>query len=255
MSLTVSAVIPIHNEEYYLSYSLPTYKRLCGVDEYVFVLDDCTDRSEAIVRHWFPKATIHVLQNWHTWRRRVAESFQYGFDHSTSDIIMAMGADLIFPPTYPNLVKRLFQRDLLLGTVCFRYYNYDISSRWIRVHGFYDNLYRSLVERIRSEARHTGVYALRRSMMEELGHLSSVIVSEYDEYMRRVKASRWHYQYYSSTNIMHLRAGLTKSKQLLSGRSRAMLPQYNLWKTLFHSLIHVKPYILQGYIIERLRTR
>jgi glycosyltransferase involved in cell wall biosynthesis len=253
--LTVSAVIPVHNEEYYLRYTLPAYQRLRGVDECVFVLDDCTDRSEAIIRHWFPNAVIHVLHDWHKWPRKVAESFQYGFEHSIGDIIMAMGADLIFPPTHPNLVKQLFQSDPLLGTVCFRYYNDDVSSRWIRVHGFYDNLYRSLVERIRSEARHTGVYALRRSMMEEIGPLSSAIISEYDEYMRRVKASRWHYQYCSSTNIKHLRAGLTKSKQLVSGQSRAMLPQYNLWKTLFHSLIHIKPYVLQGYITERLRTR
>ena len=244
--MRISVVMPVHNEQDYLPYSLPSIKYIENqIDQFVFVLDNCTDRSEQITRNYSPHAEIYVKTG-HTWKFYAAESFQYGFDRAKGDVVWAVGADLILDPYIPSVIREVFA-DEKVGTVCFRYLNYDLFSLPLRIKGFYDDVYKTLTEKIRKESRHTGFYAFRKKMMEEIGGLAD-IVSEYDEYCIRAAKNGWKVIYIPYTKTLHLRPGLTAKKQYMQGVARYYLPSYNLFKTLFHSFIHFKPHLFVGYL-------
>ena len=244
--MNIDVVMPVHNEEKYLPYSLNSLKSIeKELNQLIFVLDTCTDNSEQKIRNAFSNAKIYT-KNKHRWRFYAAESFQYGFDKAKGDVIWAIGADLVLDPNIPRIIREIF-KDPNIGTVCFRYLNYDLYSLWLKLRGIYDNLYKTIIQRFRKEARHTGFYAFRKEMVEDIGGLAD-IVSEYDEFCLRAKKNGWKVEYIPYTNTLHLRPGLTARKQYIQGVARYYLPHYNLIKTLFHSFIHLKPHLLVGYI-------
>jgi len=246
MKMKISIVMPVHNEQKYLPYSLPSYKHIENeVDEFIFVLDNCTDNSEEIIKQAFPDAIL-IHKKEHKWRFYAAESFQLGFDHANGDIIIACGADLIVDPYIPKITRKIFN-DPQVGTVCYRYYNYDLFNFWRRLHGHYENLYKSITQKFRRQARHTGFYAFRKEMMRQIGGLKD-IPSEYDEFCRRAKKNGWKVIYVPNSKTLHLRPGLTPRKQYIQGTARTTLPNYNMFNTLFHAFIHFKPYLLVGFL-------
>lgn len=246
---SISVVMPVHNEQAYLRFSLPFLKKIeKQINEFVFVLDRCTDHSEQIIKKAFPNAKI-FHKTVQKWVNPCAESFQYGFDRAHGNIIWALGADLILDPNIPSIIRTRFDNPKV-GTLCFRYFNYDLFNMRLRLHGFYDNLYRNVIQHFRRETRHSGFYAFRKEMTDSIGGLKDV-PSEYDEFARRIRKSKWRYVYVPYTSTLHLRVGLTKNRQFQQGRARYYLPQYNLAKTFFHSLVHFKPYLIKGYLHER----
>ena len=246
INIKISCVIPVHNEEQYLRYSLPSFRQIKNkVEEFIFVLDNCTDRSEELICKTLPNAQV-IHKTGHKWRFYAAEAFQLGFNHACGDVILACGADLIIDPTIPDIIRRVFA-DQKVGTVCFRYLNFDLFSLKMRIHGHYENLYKTFIQKFRREARHTGFYAFRKSMMKQIGGLHDV-PSEYDEFCRRAEKNGWKIIYVPNTRTLHLRPGLSPQKQYIQGTARAYLPNYNLTKTLFHSIIHLKPHLLVGYL-------
>ncbi len=246
---SLSVVMPVHNEEKYLPYSLRSLKFIDGlVDEFIFVIDNCSDNSEYMIKTMFPTSIISHLDT-HKRRFLASETFQQGFDLASKDIVLATGGDLVVSRELPGIIRSVFS-DPLMGTTCFRYINYDLLSLKMRAKGYYENLYRNMIEKFRKQARHTGFYAFRKKTMNEVGGLRDE-PSEYNEWSSRIKESNWLYKYIPSVCAIHLRPGLEKSKQILQGQSRFHLPNYNFVKTLFHSFVHVKPYLIQGYIQEK----
>lgn len=242
----VSLTMPVHNEENYLRYVLPSIRAIRHrLHEIIITCDHCTDHSQELIEEWLPEAKVFCLGE-HEWNFYAAETFQYGFDNATGDVILATGADLILEPSVFDAIEQDF-KDERVGTVCFRYYNYDLSSFMLRLHGTYENLYRSLIQHIRTAARHSGFYAFRKKMMEEIGGLADII-SEYDEFCIRTQKHGWKMLYEPHTHVLHLRAGLTPRKAYLQGVARFSLPQYSLLKTLFHSFVHLKPHLVVGYL-------
>ena len=247
--MSLSVVMPVHNEEKYLPYSLRSLKLIDDlVDEFIFVIDNCSDNSEIMIKTMFPGSIISHLDT-HKRKFLASETFQQGFDLASKDIVLATGGDLVVNQMLPGLIRDSFSNPLM-GTTCFRYLNYDLFDFKMRVKGHYENLYRNLIEKVRKQARHTGFYAFRRKTMDEVGGLKD-IPSEYNEWSSRIKKSSWLYEYVPYVCAIHLRPGLNKSKQILQGQSRFYLPNYNFVKTLFHSFIHVKPYLIQGYLQEK----
>jgi len=244
--LKISLVCPVHNESQYLPYFLASLKDIENeVDEKIFVLDNCTDDSKKLIDQHLPDAKIYELSK-HLWKFYAAESFQHGFNQAKCEIVLAVGADLILDSRIPFIIQQVFA-DKKVGMVCFRYLNYSLFSTLLRIHGEYNNLYMTILQRLRKETRHMGVYAFRQQMMLEIGSLSDII-SEYDEYCRRSKQEGWEVVYIPFTQTLHLRPGVTSEKQFMQGVARYYLPSYTLTKTVFHSFIHVKPHLIVGYL-------
>lgn len=130
--MKISIVVPMHNEEEYLPYNLPSLKQIKNqVSEIIFVLDNCTDKSEHLIRTVLPD-TIILTMTTHQWKYYTAESFQYGFNNASGDVICAVGADLILDKELPSIIHESF-RDEKIGTVYFRYLNYNLFSPWLKI--------------------------------------------------------------------------------------------------------------------------
>jgi glycosyltransferase involved in cell wall biosynthesis len=244
---STAVIIPIHNEVQYLPYSLKALAQAAdGFNEIHFVIDGCTDCSEYLVRQFPAAAKIHHLPK-HTWENRAAEAFQFGFDKAQAEILLAWAADLVMPNYMPALLRTDFA-DVLVGCMSYRYVNYGLTDLRLRIHGYWENLYKDLISLVRSTARHSGTYAVRASCLKELGGLRDVL-SEYDDLEQRMTTS-FDVGFNPATNITHLRPVLTKAKQLNQGRARARYGS-GLVSTLLHSVIHLKPYVLTGYMQER----
>lgn len=253
--MKISVAMPIHNEEAYLPYSLKALKQWEHlVDEFVFVLDRCTDKSESLVRQVFPDAKIiTVTEKEHKWREKRPEAFQMAFSKATKDVVYSLAADIIVDPLMFFEAPKMFKEDKSIGTICFRYYNYTFPIGWSpfrRVHEEFENRYKTFIEKIRSLARHSGCYCFRKKVMDELGGVTD-FPSEYDEFFRRIVAHGYKHIYLPTTKVLHLRPGLSRQKQILQGKARVYLPEYDLPKTVFHSFIHLKPHLLISYLHER----
>ena len=244
--MRLSLTMPVHNEAAYLPYSLASIRRIQPqLHEVIITLDRCTDDSERLIRKWLPSAKLQTLTE-HRWQHPTAEAFQQGYDQATGDIILATGADDILDVKMPAIIQDAFN-DETLGSLSFRIYNMDLFSVRLRLHGYYVNLLRSMLQHVRKEARHSGLYAFRRAMMRDIGGLADV-ASEYDEYCIRMRQAGWKVAYEPSTNIVNLRATLTAQKQRYQGTAYYWLPQYNFVKVWLHSLLHLKPHVVAGYL-------
>jgi glycosyltransferase involved in cell wall biosynthesis len=252
LELTASIICPLHNEESYLRYTLPSLTHLSqDFHEVIIILDANQDRTDEIIMAWArdkPNVWLHWMGP-HKMKYYASECFNEGFNMAEGDIITTWAGDLVYEPTLWKSLNRYFNKPNL-GTLCYRYINYDPFSLRVRVHGHYENLYRNLIEQVRPEARHTGVYSIRKSCWKELGPFPDII-SEYDYFCHKVRESSWDLDYEPATRILHLRPGLTPKKQYSQGTARAYLPGYGLLKTAFHSMIHFKPYLLTGFLHAR----
>lgn len=94
----VSVIIPIHNEEKYLSQCIESVlSQTVKPYEVICVLDHCTDSSEEILKNY----NVTVLKN--TSKKGVAESRVIGWKHSTGDFVAIMDADDI---CYPDRLEK-----------------------------------------------------------------------------------------------------------------------------------------------------
>ena len=215
--MKISGVMAVHNEALYLRYSLPALKKI-PLDEIIFILDRCTDNSEGIIRKTaFPDSEIVFKKEQH-WKNPIGEAFQLGFDKARNDLVFALGADIVFTPQALAITDDLMQ-DSKVGSVFFSFTQRPIRGARRRIHEEYINfLKRFLLDRIspyRGEFT-SGVYCFRKS----LAKLRDV-PAEYDDLHRQIRAQGYETLYAPDAGIIHLRAGLTREKQIWHGQVRA----------------------------------
>lgn len=241
--MKISGVIPVHNEEEYLRYSLPPLK-IIPFDEVVFVLDRCTDNSEQIIRNLGPRNS-RIVKKWkQRWTYSFAETFQTGFDEARNDLVIALGADLIFTPEAFAITKEVM-RDPKVGCTFFGFARRPIRGIRRRIHEEYINFMKHFMLDSFSPYRTefaTGVYCFRKS----LAKLRDVPV-EYIDLHNQIRAKGYEAVYVANAGIIHLRTGLSKEKQIWHGRVRAKLHE-PLMKVALHSMINVKPWTLITFL-------
>jgi glycosyltransferase involved in cell wall biosynthesis len=242
--MRISGVMAVHNEAGYLRYSLPALRGI-PFNELIFVLDRCTDESEEVVRRLAPEGSEIVFKEEQRWVfTRAGESFQMGFDRARNDVVFALGADLV-------LTRRVFDVavDLMgdsgVGSVFFGFAQRPIRGTRQRIHEEYINfLKRYLLDRF-SPYRMlftTGVYCFRRS----LARLRDV-PAEYDDLHGQIRAKGYRAIYVPDAGIVHLRAGLSREKQIWHGRVRAKLGE-PLMKVALHSIVNLKLWTLITFL-------
>jgi hypothetical protein len=106
-------VMPVHNEEDNLCYSLPTLFSI-EPDQIIIILDRCNDRSrdviEALSRRLNYKGDlvlVDVEETFPDWRYRVARLFRMGFELSKNDSILTMAADIVLDPRVKDCVSTI----------------------------------------------------------------------------------------------------------------------------------------------------
>jgi len=241
----VTVCLPIHNEEGFLPYSLPSLLA-SPIDELIILLDRCTDRSEEIVKSVrYPFNTTILIKSTQRWHCPTAEVFEILFSEATGNIIYTMAADIIADP-------QMFNPDHFIDAdiVSFFYYNYD-PHRY-RLHQHYLNFMKRYINISRlwkgELGWRSGLFAMKREVWENV-HFRDV-PSEYDDIMERALRKGYKYKFVKSTRNLHLRAGLSKSRQYLQGMSRAQRNVHPLM-VLGHSLICFKPYVWAAYLLEK----
>lgn len=242
--MRISGVMAVHNDAEYLRYSLPALRGI-PFDELIFVLDRCTDESEEVVRRMAPEGSEIVFKEEQHWVfTRAGESFQMGFDRATNDVVFALGADLILTRRAINVAVDLMGNPGV-GSVFFGFTQRPIRGVWRRVHEEYINfLKRYLLDRVSPYRMMftTGVYCFRRS----LARLRDS-PAEYDDLHNQIRARGYKAVYVPDAGIVHLRAGLSREKQIWHGRVRAKLGE-PLMKVALHSTINLKPWTLITYL-------
>lgn len=241
--MRISGVMPVHNEAEYLRYSLPALRQI-PFDELVFVLDQCTDDSEKVIRKMAPSHSKIVFKAEQHWMYRAGEAFQRGFDEARSDLVFALGADLIIPPKAFALTTDIMQ-DPKVGSVFFGFTLRSIRGIRLRIHEEYINfLKRYLLDRISPYKMEftTGVYCFRKSLAKLRD-----IPAEYDDLHDQIRAKGYTVVYVPDAGIIHLRTGLSKAKQIWHGRIRARLHE-PFMKVALHSITNLKPWTLITFL-------
>lgn len=248
----VSVVMPIHNEEDLLPYSLHPMLD-APVHEFIFVLDRCTDRSKEIVSRFSTRVPgCKTLEKNETrWLNPAAEACDIGAEHASGDWIYLIDADVVAD-------KRVFDPEHWQkgNALRFRYYNYDIRGAPIR--WAYEKTVLRITERMGISTGHFAtVIALRRDEWMKTRHesppenieglrknpplvLRAIMMREHERHFVRI----------AGTNCLHLRPKTTASEQELQGIARYMLG-YRLWRVVVHSIMYFQIRTLVAFVHAR----
>jgi len=235
--MKVSATIVIHDEGQYLLYSLkPLLESV--VDEIIFVLDRCTDNSEMIINRFRKMSPINVKvarKNTRKWDNSAAESKKLAVGFSSKEIVLMTDADIIVDrETIERAKKILEQSDLKMVKFVYRQYSL-FGSLFDRVKDEWINLLSKLTSKIQPVRR--GIYMIKKDAFWICDHPNA-----YDPLQEKLENVST-----SMNGMIHLRPKYNKDAQIHRGRSRRMLPQYNLLKILLLSFIEFSPYTLIGW--------
>lgn len=241
--MRISGVMAVHNEAEYLRYSLPTLRQI-PFDELIFVLDQCSDDSEEIIRNMALSGSKIVFKQEQRWKYRAGEAFQRGYDEARNDLVFALGADLVIPIKAYAMTADIMQ-DPKVGSVFFGFTLRSIGGIRQRIHEEYINFMKRYLLDTFSPYKTmftTGVYCFRKS----LARLRD-IPAEYDDLHNRIRAKGYKAVYVPDAGIVHLRTGLSKAKQIWHGRIRATLHE-PLMKVAMHSIVNLKPWTIVTYL-------
>jgi len=237
----ISIIIPVHNEEKYLPFSLRPLLALKGI-RIIFVLDRCRDKSEVIVRKFGEKHgnTIIITKNVEgktenpTW-----EAYMTGAKHVKHGRMLFLGSDVIIDRKVFNYLE-----DAKL--LKFRYVNYS-SHFWYA--------FEKIIQRF--SAKSYCVECIDVRLINSIPFLSE----SYDDIVRGktkladvLNASFLNKKFVciDAVECLHLRPRVPVDRQFLQGYVRHMRGVPFL-KVLSHSLLYRKVHVFRGYVFRMLR--
>ena len=242
----ISVIMPIHNEEAYLLCSLESLKQIEDqIFEFIFILDRCTDNSEALVRRWFPDAKI-VKKEICKWKNSIAENFQIGFEMSKGDIICLHDADVTTPRNMLSVLEELKNDVASVGLTLLTckeasflnrlYYYWEKTRRFAPL----------------GEEPIGALRLIRRECLEKVGGFKDVIAQETQLDIDFRKAG---YKSKVVTNVTcyHLRKFSFKKavrSQIQAGKARKQI-RMPFWRVLGHAVLRLRPFTLYGYLFKK----
>jgi glycosyltransferase involved in cell wall biosynthesis len=243
--------MPIHNDEEYLPYSIysilwQTFKP----DKIVFVLDNCTDDSERIVRRMMSLDGIKymiLIKRGGSWANPIAENLEYGRLMVDSDYIVVVDADVVLERTF---FEKIFSNTgydvgILSG---------DILSIWGSLFGKIYYAWEKICRHILTFEKYVRgcVMVFRRELLVD----GFKDVYAFDTYMKlRCRLMGYKDRFVMDAKGFHIRRYSFRkiiSNQVKSGIARAYHKQ-SFMKVLVHSLFRVRPLVIAGYLKYRLR--
>jgi len=249
--MKISVVMPIHNEEYYLPYSLKPLLE-APIYEFIFVLDRCTDRSEDFIlrfaSHHRRCKIIHKTET--KWLNSFAETCDFGAQHASGDYIYFIDADAVIDLQIFD--DRHWQKGDALR---FRYYNYDM--RGTKVKFAYEKVLLKLSEKLRLSTGHFATaIAFKRDCWERKRHEWREWAEDMESFRKNPRLVIKHilmqeheksFASVNTTNCLHLRPRVTISQQQLRGIARHLL-NYPSWKVVLHSILYFEVHTLVSFL-------
>lgn len=239
----VSVIMPIHNEEKYLPCSLQSLKQVEDrIFEFIFILDRCTDRSEIIVRQWFPNAKI-IKKETCRWKNAIAENFQIGLGLSEGDVVCTHDADVTTPLELFSLLAELNNNIASIAPILLTCKEVSFLNRlyyyWEKT-----RMFAPLGEEPRGALR-----LIRRDCLEKVGGFKDVIAQESRLDIDLRKAG---YKSIIASNVVyyHLRKFSFKKAVRSQVRAGQMRRQTKMpfWRVCGHSVLRLRPFVLYGYL-------
>jgi hypothetical protein len=244
--------MPIHNEEELLPYSLQSLLD-APVQEFIFVLDRCTDRSKQILLRFAARVQgCRILEKSETkWLNPAAEAYDFGAERSSGDWIYFIDADVVVDGSVFD--PRHWRKGDALR---FRYYNYDIHG--VPIRWAYERILLTITGRLGISTGHFAtVIAFKRDQWMKTRHesppenieglrknprlvLIGIMMREHERQFRRI----------ADTSCLHLRPKTTASEQELQGVARYVLG-YQLWKAAVHSIMYFQIQTLIAFLYAR----
>jgi glycosyltransferase involved in cell wall biosynthesis len=238
--------MPIHNEEEYLPRSLESLKQIEDqIFEFIFIIDRCTDNSEAIVRKWFPNVKI-VRKNACKWKNSLAENFQMGFELSKGNIICIHDADVTTPR---NLLSLLDELKNDIASISLELITYRDASFLNLLYYYWEKTrkFAPLGEEPRGALR-----LVRRDCLEEVGGFKDVIAQE-TQLDIDLRKSGYKSIIVKKIKYYHLRKFSLKKaiiSQIQAGKMRKQI-RMPFWRVLGHAILRFRPFVLYGYLIKK----
>lgn len=247
---SVSGVMPVKNAEEYLPYSLATLLH-APLDELIVVIEDSSDNSENILKKFHPNYPVHLFhKKTRKWNNKIADAVEYGFALARGDVIYSLFSDCafdvnIFSPSALALFKRY-------DMISFQYYVRDLHTNPIQTN--YESLLRRAFEKIdfKQQMWIGAIFATKRQVWRKIRFRDTPSLYgeniQFQDYKERLERAGHNYFHVKTTRNFDLRDfSLSKENQLLQGKGR-ILTDYPLWRVLLHSILHIKPYVLIGYL-------
>lgn len=235
----ISFIIPCHNEEKFLPYSLkPLLEYLDTNDEIIFVLDRCTDKTETIINWFKQKCKAHVRIVYKNskffYEHPVVDVYFYGIHFATNNRIVQLGADVVINKKVLNIIKHFnntpFKFQMIEYRNHFRYAYHKFLSFFVKSYCL-------------------EVY--ERSQMYKIPRFDFVLTI--DMLIQNLLIEPLSQFYKINVPVLHLRSYLRdKSLRFISGFKRAFL-KYSFIKTLLYSILFNRPEVLVGYLYFKFR--
>lgn len=241
--MTFSVVMPIHNEEKHLPYSLPSVFTLNPHELHV-TLDHCSDRSEDLIRKMHAKLggdttlTLNHFSGETGYRYRPAYLRRTAYKQCHNDIILNTSADLILDPKI-GTYQKLIDDEIKLIDLGFLDYPYNVQCF---LHRLYDSL---------GLAEFSGLYIFdRRALLgyedeEELRGVWGEDQHLQEAVRRRFKAI------HVDTRSLHLRAREGRVEGLERGARYWTEHHTSPLRALVGSVLMLRPETYVGYRIAR----
>jgi hypothetical protein len=221
-------------------------RNIFSYDEAIFsVEEDSRDRSIEVYGK-LPKSRVIIHRREKCSDVR-AVNYNYALREAKGDWLYVLAPDLA-------LDEEMFVMPWILDywpssppvdVVTFRYWNGGLDlSPAERFREEWDNTLKHLLDLTpRKGDQRSGLMAIRRSAWEKTGGFRDC--PNFEEVF--LLKSGLHIVHDRKTRIMHLRSGYSPDKQYLQGVARRRAG-YPAWKTLAHSMLHLKPHVLRGYL-------
>ncbi len=246
-----TVILPIHNEQMYLSYSLPSIYQLFP-DEIILLFDNCTDKSKEIAykiteRHRLINKTKFVdVPESPDWRFRTSFLRFYGTKLAKNNLVLVSNADIILDSRTIQYVH-LIGKNNDIGLISFMYKDFPINWR--------NMLQRLLVTTknkvLGSERWITGIHVFNKKIALESENIESLkkVESAEDTHLHQA-ITKGHQSLCVKSDSIHLRPRQT-TRDLLKGRLYWTVVHRSFFHTCLVGIFYFRLKIIKGYVQAR----
>lgn len=248
MKTNFSVVLPVHNEEAFLPYSLPSILHL-NPSELILLFDRCTDKSVELAlriieeRKYSGEMRTVFVQKLSEHQFQLIGVRRRGYALATNELILSTGADIILD-TKIRCSLKLF-KDARVALVSLGCLDYPVSPR-----NLIGNLMGILMNKIK-HPRFYGPFIFKRDKWLEVSESENLGIVSEDAPLWLALLKKYKMKSVSA-RCLHLRQDESHWRNYMRGRDYWRVAKRNLLFALASSIFMLRPSLLAGYLHERL---